>query len=146
VNFGGDKFTLAARGSLGATFGSSLADLPLNKRFYAGGGGSVRGFSFQEAGPLDADGTPIGGRSLIEAAVEARAKVTTNIQLVGFIDAGSVSAKATPDFSERFFIGVGGGARYLTPIGPIRLDVAFPLDRRETDRSFQIFIALGQPF
>jgi len=146
INFGGGKYTLAGRAVLGATFGSSLADLPLNKRFYAGGGGSVRGFSFQEAGPLDANNIPVGGRSLIESAIEARVKVHRNIQLVGFIDAGSVSPKSLPDFNERYFVGVGGGARYLTPIGPVRLDVAFPLERRESDRAFQIFIALGQPF
>ncbi len=147
VHFGaGDRFTLAARAALGATFGSPLDDLPQNKRLYAGGGGSVRGYGYQEAGPLDAAGAPIGGRSLIEGAVELRANITGNLQLAGFIDAGSVSARAVPDFSEKFFIGYGGGLRYLTPIGPIRADIAFPHDRRDTDRGFQIYIALGQPF
>jgi len=147
IHFGGnDRFTLAGRAALGATIGSSLNGLPRNKRFYAGGGGSVRGFGFQEAGPLDADNDPIGGRSLIEGAVEARAMLSQKIQIAGFVDAGSVSAKSTPDFNEKFFIGVGGGVRYFTAIGPIRADVAFPLDKRDTDRSFQIFIAIGQPF
>ncbi len=145
--FGPDnRLTLAGRIGLGATFGSSLTALPRNKRLYAGGGGSVRGFGFQEAGPIDANDDPVGGRSLIEAAVEARAMVSQNIQIAGFVDTGSVSANALPDFDERFFVGVGGGVRYLTPIGPLRADVAFPLDKRDTDRSFQIFIAIGQPF
>ena len=81
-----------------------------------------------------------------EAAVEARFKVTKDIQIAAFADAGSVSAQNMPDFDERFFVGVGGGVRYFTPIGPLRADVAFPLDPRESDRNFQIFIAIGQPF
>lgn len=146
-NFGeNDRFTIAARAALGATFGSSLNDLPQNKRLYAGGGGSVRGYGYQEAGPLDVDGAPMGGRSLIEGAVELRTKITGNLQLAGFVDAGSVSPNQLPDFTQKFFIGYGGGLRYLTPIGPIRADVAFPLNRRDTDRGFQIYIALGQPF
>ena len=147
VTFGAkDNFTLAGRVGLGATFGSSFSDLALNKRFYAGGGGSVRGFGFQEAGPLADDGDPIGGRSLIEAAVEARAKVTQNIQIAGFVDTGGVSDRPLPNINEDIFIGVGGGVRYITPIGPIRADVAFPLDKRDVDRGWQLYIAIGQPF
>ena len=146
-NFGeDDRFTAAFRTKLGATLGTSLSGLASNKRFYAGGGGSVRGYDYQAIGPLDADGEPTGGRSLIEGAFEARARVTKNIQLAAFADAGSVSTTSLPDFSGDFFVGVGGGVRYLTPIGPIRVDVATPLERRESDRSFQLYISLGQPF
>lgn len=141
-----DRFTIAWRGGLGATFGNGLLDLPINKRFFAGGGGSVRGFAFQEAGPLDADSNPIGGRSYAIGGTELRGNVTDNIQLVGFVDTGTVMASPLPDFNEKFFVGYGGGVRYFTPIGPIRFDVAFPLNGRETDRDFQIYIALGQPF
>ncbi len=147
VNFGaGERFTLAGRTRLGATFGSSLRDLPLNQRLYAGGGSSVRGFDFQEAGPLDDDGDPVGGRSVIEAALEGRFRVSQNIQLAAFGDAANISADNLPDFSGDYFIGVGGGARYFTPIGPLRVDFAVPLDRRETDSSFQLYISLGQSF
>ena len=147
ISFGEEKrFTLAGRARLGATFGSTLSDLPLNKRFYAGGGSSVRGFAFQEAGPVDVDGDPIGGRSVIDGAIEARFKVTKSIQLAGFADAGNVSANTIPDFGGDYFVGVGGGVRYFTPIGPIRADFAIPLDRRETDAAFQLYISLGQPF
>lgn len=147
VHAGADqRVTFAARGSLGGTFGNSLDGLPRNKRYYAGGGGSVRGYGFQEAGPLDADGDPIGGLSRVDGAFEARVKVIKNLQFAGFVDAGSVSASKLPDFNEEFFVGYGGGVRYMTPIGPIRADVAFPLDKRETDADFQIYIALGQPF
>ena len=141
-----DRFTIAARGGLGATVGNGLFDLPANKRFFVGGGGTVRGFGFQEAGPLDADNDPIGGRSYAVGATELRGKVTDNIQLVGFVDAGTVMASPLPDFNERFFVGYGAGVRYFTPIGPIRFDAAFPLNGRESDRDFQIYIAIGQPF
>lgn len=141
-----DRFTLAARAGLGATFGNDLADLPANKRFFVGGGGSVRGFGFQEAGPLDDENTPIGGRSYAIGATELRGMVNDNIQLVGFVDAGTVMASPLPDFKERFFVGYGAGVRYMTAIGPIRFDAAFPLNGRESDRDFQIYIALGQPF
>jgi len=147
VNFGmEDRFTLAARAKLGATFGESDEGLPLNRRFFAGGGASVRGFGFQEAGPLDAEGDPVGGRSLIEGAMEARAKIFDKFQLAAFVDAGSVSESKLPDIDDEFFIGYGGGLRYFTAIGPIRVDAAFPVDKRETDRGFQIYIAIGQPF
>lgn len=147
VHFGADdRFTLAFRAKLGAIMGSPFADIPLNKRFYAGGGGSVRGYVYQEVGPLDASGDPVGGRSLIEASFETRAKITEKIQLAAFVDAGSVSSTTLPDFGGDIFVGAGMGARYFTPVGPIRLDVATPLDKRETDRSFQIYISLGQPF
>jgi translocation and assembly module TamA len=147
VSFGvEDRFALAFRTRLGATLGSSLDALPLNKRFYAGGGASVRGYAFQAAGPLGPNDTPIGGRSLVDASIEGRAMVTEVIQLVAFLDAGAVSDQPFPDFGGPYFIGAGVGARYHTQVGPIRLDVAFPLDRRESDRSFQIYISLGQPF
>lgn len=147
VNFGeDDRFTAAFRGRLGATVGSSLAALPSNKRFYAGGGASVRGYGFQFAGPLDADNNPTGGRSIIEGAAELRARAFGDFQLAGFVDAGSVSDSSFPDFSADLFIGVGGGLRYLTPVGPIRLDIALPLEKRDADRAFQLYISLGQPF
>ena len=147
VHFGGrQRFTLAGRARLGSIFGSSLGDLPINQRFFSGGGASVRGFDFQSVGPLDANDDPIGGRSVIEAAIEARAKIMNNIQLAAFVDVGSVSDNSVPDFAGDYFTGIGGGVRYVTPIGPIRADVALPLNRRDSDRAVQVFLSLGQPF
>jgi translocation and assembly module TamA len=147
LTFGADhRYLLAGRVKFGATFGQTFDSLPLNKRFFAGGGASVRGYGFQEAGPLDAEGDPIGGLSLIEGAVEARGMITDNIQIAAFIDAAAVSETRSPNFDEKFFVGYGGGLRYFTPIGPIRVDAAFPVDPRETDRKFQIYIAIGQAF
>ncbi|MGF1544154.1 MAG: autotransporter assembly complex family protein [Parvularculaceae bacterium] len=141
-----DRYTAAFRARLGSLFGAPFDDVPQNQRFFSGGGSSVRGFDFQTVGPLDEDDNPVGGRSVIEGAVELRARTIANVQLAAFLDAGSVSDRSAPDFGGDFLVGVGGGARYLSPIGPLRVDVAFPLDRRESDRAWQLFISLGQPF
>ncbi len=146
-NFGeNDKYTFAGRIRLGSVFGASFENIPQNRRLFSGGGSSVRGFDFQAVGPLDDDGAPTGGRSVIEAALEARMKVAANIQAAAFIDAGSVSERAAWDFGGDYFVGVGGGARYLSPIGPLRVDFALPLERRSSDRAWQLYISIGQPF
>ena len=93
-----------------------------------------------------ASGNVIGGRSLIEASVEARVRVTESIGLVGFVDAGYVGADSIPAFNEDVRIGVGAGLRYLTGLGPIRLDVAMPLDRRAGDPSVAVYVGIGQAF
>ncbi|WOI52042.1 autotransporter assembly complex protein TamA [Parvularcula sp. LCG005] len=168
-----DKFMLAGRATLGASYGASRTDIPATERFYAGGGGSVRGYGYQEVGPLDDKGAPLGGASLSEINVEARALVRENIQIAAFVDAGSVYASETPDFSGDFLIGAGLGVRYFTPIGPLRLDIATPLTPRDPirvqrtgedgmpefnedgspalttafrDDPIHVYIALGQPF
>lgn len=141
-----DRYALAGRFRIAATAGSALRSLPVNKRVFAGGGSSVRGYDFQAVGPLDADGVPVGGRSAVEAAIEARARIFGPFQLAAFTDAGAVFSASFPDFDGDYLVGAGGGVRYLSPIGPIRLDVAVPLEKRPTDRGFQFYISLGQPF
>lgn len=140
-------FVFAVRGGLGATLGPGTLTLPADKRFYAGGSDSVRGFAYQKAGPLDDDGDPEGGRSLVSAGAELRWRVTKAIGIVPFIDGGSVFPTAYPDFSGDFFVGAGLGLRYLSPIGPLRLDVATPLlGKRKSDDIVQIYISIGQAF
>lgn len=147
VNFGAeDRFTLAGRIRMAATAGQALGALPVNKRVYSGGGSSVRGYGYQAVGPLDPNGVPVGGRSAVEGAIEARARVWKRVQIAAFLDAGAVYAESFPDFTGDYLVGAGLGARYLSAIGPIRLDVAFPLEKRPTDRAFQLYISLGQPF
>ncbi len=141
-----DRFTIAGRFRIAATAGSGLRSLPVNKRIFSGGGSSVRGYGFQSVGPLDPDGAPVGGRSAVEAAIEARGDIIGPFQLAAFIDAGAVTAQSFPDFTGDYLVGAGAGVRYLSPIGPIRLDVAVPLEKRPTDRDFQFYISLGQPF
>jgi translocation and assembly module TamA len=140
------RVVLAGRSAVGTLFGESRADVPANLRFYAGGGGSVRGFAFQEAGELDDQNDPIGGRSLFEASGEVRARVTDTIGIVAFVDVGAAFTSPYPDFDDQLRIGAGPGIRYFSPIGPIRLDVGFPVNPRDTDDAFQLYISIGQAF
>lgn len=138
---------LAGRAALGSLVGAERDDIPADLRFYAGGGGSIRGYPFQTVGPLAANKDPIGGRSLFEVNTECRVKITRSIGVVGFIDGGSAFESSTADFSESILWGAGVGLRYHTPIGPLRLDVGVPLDRRpEIDDPFQIYVSIGQAF
>lgn len=147
VNFGAnDRYTIAGRARVAATAGQALRSLPVNKRVFSGGGSSVRGYDYQAVGPLDVNGVPIGGRSAIEAAIEARAKILAEVQIAAFVDAGAVYSESFPNFTGDYLVGAGFGVRYMTPIGPIRLDVATPLENRPSDPNFQFYISLGQPF
>jgi translocation and assembly module TamA len=137
---------LAGRLAVGALFGSETNDVPADKRFYAGGGGSIRGYAFQSVGPLDANNEPLGGRSLFEASVELRYRITPTIGVVGFLDTGSAFDASLPDFSEDLQYAAGIGGRYFTGFGPIRVDFAFPLNPREEDDAFAFYISLGQAF
>ena len=140
------RVVLAGRTAVGTLFGASRADVPADLRFYAGGGGSVRGFAFQKAGELDDKNDPIGGRSLFEASGEVRVRVTDSIGLVAFVDAGAAFTSSVPDFDEELRIGAGPGLRYFSPIGPLRLDVGFPVNPRNSDDAFQLYISIGQAF
>jgi len=141
-----DRLVLAARTRVASLFGAATADVPANKRLYAGGGGSVRGYGHQMLGPLDAGGDPTGGRSALEVGVEARIKVTDSIGIVPFLDAGMVTDAPIPDFSEDILWAAGLGARYYTDFGPLRLDIGVPLNPRDADDYFQVYISLGQAF
>ncbi len=141
------KLVLALRGTLGSIGGASLQDVPADERFYAGGGGSVRGYAFQKAGNLDDDDDPIGGLSTMECTAELRARFTKSIGGVVFLDGGRAFADAVPHTMSDLFWGTGVGLSYFTPMGPIRLDVAFPLNPRQgIDASFQIYVSIGQAF
>ncbi len=140
-----DRFVAAARLKLGTLAGSPIDETAPDKLFFAGGGGSVRGYAYRNIGVPSDDGVT-GGRSLIEGSVELRARVTDVIGLVAFADAGYVGADSIPDFSEDLRVGVGAGLRYLTGLGPIRLDVAVPLDPRDDDPDFAFYVGIGQAF
>ncbi|WP_262696193.1 autotransporter assembly complex protein TamA [Kordiimonas aquimaris] len=139
------NIVLALRARVGSIVGVSSEALPATHRFFAGGGGSIRGFSFQRVGPLDAEDDPTGGRSVVEFAAEARLKVNRDIGIVPFIEGGNAYRDQLPQFSN-FRWGVGIGARYHTNFGPIRFDLAMPLDRQPDEGRFQIYISLGQAF
>ena len=141
------RFVVAGRTRVGSTFGQPRRNVPANKRFYAGGGNSVRGYGYQKIGPLNDDDDPVGGRSLLELGAEFRAQVWGNFAVVPFVDGGTVYDNAYPDFSETFRWAAGIGLRYHTVIGPIRFDIAFPLNpRKGTDDPYQFYISIGQAF
>jgi translocation and assembly module TamA len=141
-----DRFVLAAYGNIGSTVGVSLSQLPRDQRLYAGGGGSVRGYGFQMAGPLDFQGKPIGGLSSLETGIELRTRITDTIGLANFVEGGTVYPRALPQLDKRLFWGTGIGVRYYSPLGPVRFDIATPLHRRRQDGLVQIYISLGQAF
>jgi len=142
-----NRYVLAFRARLAQVIGEPTGSLPANHRLYAGGAGSVRGYEFQKVGPLDANNDPIGGRSLATVGAELRWRITETIGIVPFIDGGNVYDGTVPNFSEGFFWGAGLGFRYYTSFGPLRADIAVPLDRRKgIDPAFQFYISLGQAF
>ncbi len=145
----GDRryWTLATRARVGTINGEDTDSIPAQRRFYAGGGGSLRGFAFQEAGPLDTDRDPLGGRSVVELGAELRVNVTPAIGVVPFFETGSVFDDPWPNFEEGVLNTAGFGVWYDTPVGPFRADLAFPLNRRSgVDSAFQIYVSLGQAF
>ena len=138
------RSVLAVRGLVGSVQGASTFQLPPDQRFYAGGGGTVRGYKYQSIGPRFRDNRPTGGTSLTAATVEFRQRFGESFGAVAFLDAGQVSTSSAGFGDLR--VGAGVGARYYTAIGPIRLDVAVPLNKRNGDDTLQVYIGIGQAF
>lgn len=145
--FGADnRVVLAGRLKVGSIVGADMKDLPPDKVFFAGGGGSVRGYAYRSIGVKKPGDVVIGGRSLVEMSGEVRTKVTDSIGVVGFVDGGYVGEETYPDFAENLRLGAGAGLRYDTSLGPIRFDVAVPLNRSKGDSSFAFYVGIGQAF
>jgi translocation and assembly module TamA len=136
---------IAIRGQLGSIQGATQFGVPPDQRFYAGGSGTVRGYTYQTIGPLFPDDNPEGGLAFDALNVEFRQHITKTIGIVPFIDAGQVAATSAP-FTGTLRVGAGLGARYYTGIGPIRLDIAFPLTRVAGSGAFALYIGLGEAF
>lgn len=141
-----DRFILAGRLALGSVTGPTPAQTPDNMLFYAGGGGSVRGYGFKNIAIEQPDGTKRGGQSKIEVSAEIRAKITGNFGAVAFVDAGSVSDGSLFSNADDWKVGAGLGVRYNTGLGPLRLDVGVPLNADENDPAFGIYAGIGQAF
>ncbi len=139
------KSVIAVRGLVGTAQGASEFQLPPDQRFYAGGSATVRGFRYQSIGPSFPDSTPEGGTAIDAATIELRQRVWHNIGAVAFVDAGQVSTSSAP-FGGRLEEGAGIGARYYTPIGPIRVDIATPITRIRGGDSYELYLGLGQAF
>jgi translocation and assembly module TamA len=125
--------------------GGALQNIPATRRFYQGGGGSIRGYAYREVSPYNSDNEALGGRSYTLGSFEVRVKVSEKIGIVPFIDVGTVSTEMTPNFSD-IRAGAGIGVRYATPFGPLRLDVAIPLQRYDGGTQYGIYAGIGQAF
>jgi translocation and assembly module TamA len=140
-----DKFVLAGRVKAGALLGPSLDEIPPDKLFFAGGGGSVRGYAFKSIGVAGPGGTVTGGRYLLEASAEARMRINDSFGAVAFVDGGYVAADSFPGIQD-LRVGAGVGLRYYTGLGPLRLDLAVPLNKRPGDPNYALYLGLGQAF
>ncbi|HEY1072814.1 autotransporter assembly complex family protein [Brevundimonas sp.] len=141
----GARTVLAGRARIGSIIGGQELTVPSDRLFYSGGGGSVRGYSYQSINPRLPDNTPRGGVSLFETSLELRRDIGQKFQAVGFVDAGAIGFQETPNLTNMRY-GAGVGVRYKLPFGPVRADVAFPLNKREGDSGFQLYISIGQAF
>jgi translocation and assembly module TamA len=140
----GARTVLASRIRLGSIIGASAERIAPTRRFYAGGGGSVRGYGYQKIGPVDVNGDPAGGRSLAEFSIEARFRFG-DFGVVPFLDGGNLYSAKLPTFRDLRY-GAGIGVRYYTSFGPIRVDVGTPINRRKGDSRVAVYVSLGQAF
>ena len=139
-----DGIIFAGRARVGSIVGANRELIAPSRRLYAGGGGSVRGFGYQELGPKDIENRPIGGRSLVEAAAEIRYRFG-DYGVVGFVDAGQVYTSSTPGFDNlRYGVGIGG--RFYTNFGPLRVDIATPINRQPGESRVSVYVSIGQAF
>jgi len=139
------RSVLAVRGMVGDTEGAGQFDLPPDKRFYGGGSATVRGYKYQSIGPSFANNKPQGGTSMSTGTLEFRQRILDSYGAVAFADIGQVNADGPP-FTGIWRMGVGVGARYYTSFGPVRLDVALPVNKQPDSGSFEVYIGLGQAF
>lgn len=140
-----DDFVLAGRVAVATLLVDDITKVAANKRLYVGGAGSVRGYAYQNIGPRDGGGNLVGGRSSLVMSAEARYRLNDALGLVAFVDVGNAYEAMVPSFSD-LKVGVGAGLRYLTPVGPIRLDVAVPLQPDTGDPSVAVYVGIGQAF
>lgn len=134
---GSGRWRMLARGEFGATWIDQSADLPASLRYYTGGDQSVRGYDFRAIGPVDAEGNPEGGAQLAVASFEVDYRFRDRWRLALFTDAGS-AFDTMGDLDPKYSVGIG--LRWLSPIGPLRFDLAHPLN---SDESFRIHITMG---
>lgn len=139
------RTVVAARLRVGRIINGTVSQIPASQRFYAGGGGSVRGFSYQGVGPRLSDNTPRGGLALVETSIELRRDLTPRWGMALFLDAGAVGSSAPIDLSDSS-LGAGFGVRYNLGFAPIRVDIATPVTGRHGQAPFQIYVSIGQSF
>lgn len=140
------RFVFASKVMFGSILGSNRHSIPASERFYEGTDTTLRGYRYLTVSPLDGH-KPTGGRSMLIASFELRARATENLGWVAFYEIGNVYANVFPELNRKFLQSMGSGIRYHTPVGPLRLDFAVPLTpRRHVDRYFEIYLSIGQAF
>ncbi len=138
---------LAQKITLGTIFSNGLGAIPVPKRFFGGSEDNLRGYKYFTVSPLDEDDKPIGGRSAIYYSLEPRFRFSKSIGIVPFLDIGNVYETSIPSFRGKWRKSTGIGLRYYSFLGPLRMDLAFPLNRREgIDPKWWVFVSLGQAF
>lgn len=138
---------LAVRAVGSTIVGVNTASIPATERFYVGGSGSVRGYEYQMLGTLNKKNDPLGGSSAVETSTELRLMVSKKFGVVAFIDGGNSFNPTYDKALNKLFWGTGIGLRYYTGFGPIRADLAFPLNKRKKiDKNFQLYFSIGQAF
>ncbi|WP_332059903.1 autotransporter assembly complex protein TamA [Bartonella sp. CB74] len=141
-----ERFIFATRAKFGTIIGSVTEQVPSDTLFFAGGGGSVRGYAYRNIGIKTENNAIIGGRALVEGSAELRFSLNDKIGFVSFIDGGLIGEKARFDFSKNIKWGAGIGGRYMTGLGPLRVDLAFPLQREKGDPRIGFYVGIGQAF
>lgn len=142
-----NRCVLAAKLMLGSIAGASRHEIPPPERFYAGSENTLRGYHFLTVSPLNHKHDPTGGRSMAILSLETRYRLNENFGCAAFYDVGNVYGNSLPALSHKQLQAVGVGLRYYTAIGPLRLDVAFPLNRRKhLDAPLQVYFSIGQSF
>ena len=127
-------------------FFGSQRNIPLSERFYAGGDGGVRGYGRRKLGALNAADDPLGGLSVIEGSVELRRSLWRQLAGAVFLDVGQLSLDAYDIPVDNLRFVPGFGVSYATLIGPIRLDIGFPIDPADDDKPWQVHFSIGQSF
>jgi translocation and assembly module TamA len=141
-----EKIVLAQKFTVGSILSNGLHAIPLCNRFLGGTEEDLRGYRYKSVSPLK-HGKPLGGKSAFYYTFESRFRVTNTIGLVPFFDIGHVCMTSYPTFHGKWFKSAGLGFRFFTFMGPFRVDVAFPLDRRKgIDPVYKVFVSIGQMF
>ena len=138
-----DRLVAAVRAEAGTFLGDE--GVPVDRKFFAGGGGSVRGFEYQSLSPTDSDGNIIGGDAMFAASLELRWRKSERWGYVAFVDSGYAADSIDEAFGE-MRTSFGLGVRFYPGFGPVRFDIATPLDRRDGEDPVQIYVSIGQSF
>ena len=150
----GASHTWATRARLGAIYSTTAADVPLSQRYFLGGSTNLRGWGRFEVAPLTPDGLPIGGRALVDLSTEVRVTIRGNFGAVAFVDAGNVWDESTTISLRDLYVAMGPGLRYYSPIGVVRADFGYQLNRVEglvidgapERRRWRVHFSIGHAF